>query len=153
MKKNDLYTVEIIDMNNLGAGICKIDGKVVFVRGGVTLDKLEIGIIKNPSKKAYIADSALDTKEHVSNWQIQSSVNANTGGNPGGEGWGFATGVYHINSCNYVLVDGHVEAKRGSGDGTAGCRDCFGQYIDYGGFINRYSISEKPGHNPTIFWD
>ena len=113
----------------------------------------KIGIIKNPSKKAYIADSALDTKEHVSNWQIQSSVNANTGGNPGGEGWGFATGVYHINSCNYVLVDGHVEAKRGSGDGTAGCRDCFGQYIDYGGFINRYSISEKPGHNPTIFWD
>ena len=52
MKKNDLYTVEIIDMNNLGAGICKIDGKVVFVRGGVTGDKLEIGIIKNLSDYA-----------------------------------------------------------------------------------------------------
>ncbi len=52
MKKNDLYTVEISDMNNLGAGICKIDGKVVFVRGGVTGDKLEIGIIKNLSDYA-----------------------------------------------------------------------------------------------------
>ena len=47
MKKNELYTVEISDMNNLGAGICKIDGKAVFVRGGVTGDKLEIGIIKD----------------------------------------------------------------------------------------------------------
>ncbi len=52
MKKNDLYTVEISDMNNLGAGICKIDGKVVFVRGGVTGDKLEIGIIKSLSDYA-----------------------------------------------------------------------------------------------------
>ena len=47
MKKNELYTVEISDMNNLGAGVCKIDGKAVFVRGGVTGDKLEIGIIKD----------------------------------------------------------------------------------------------------------
>ncbi|MBO5904032.1 MAG: class I SAM-dependent RNA methyltransferase, partial [Clostridia bacterium] len=52
MKKNDLYTAEISDMNNLGAGICKIDGKVVFVRGGVTGDKLEIGIIKSLSDYA-----------------------------------------------------------------------------------------------------
>lgn len=49
MKKNELYTVEISDMNNLGAGVCKIDGKVVFVRGGVTGDTLEIGIIKDLS--------------------------------------------------------------------------------------------------------
>ena len=43
MKKNDLYTAEISDMNNLGAGICKIDGKVVFVRGGVTGTSLRSG--------------------------------------------------------------------------------------------------------------
>ena len=52
MKKNELYTVEISDMNNLGAGVCKIDGKVVFVRGGVTGDTLEIGIIKDCSSYA-----------------------------------------------------------------------------------------------------
>ena len=52
MKKNDLYITEISDMNNLGAGVCKIDGKVVFVRGGVTGDKLEIGIIKDLSDYA-----------------------------------------------------------------------------------------------------
>jgi 23S rRNA (uracil1939-C5)-methyltransferase len=52
MKKNDLYVTEINDMNNLGSGVCRIDGKVVFVRGGVTGDKLEIGIIKDLSDHA-----------------------------------------------------------------------------------------------------
>ncbi len=52
MKKNDLYVTEINDMNNLGLGVCRIDGKVVFVRGGVTGDKLEIGIIKDLSDHA-----------------------------------------------------------------------------------------------------
>ncbi len=49
LKKNDLFTVEISDMNSLGVGICKINGKAVFVRGGVTGDIAEIGIIKDLS--------------------------------------------------------------------------------------------------------
>ncbi len=46
VKKNDLYTVEITDMTNLGAGVARIKDKVVFVNGGVDGDTLEIKIIK-----------------------------------------------------------------------------------------------------------
>ncbi|MHB1150753.1 MAG: 23S rRNA (uracil(1939)-C(5))-methyltransferase RlmD [Eubacteriales bacterium] len=46
IKKNDIYTVEITDMTNLGAGVARIDGRVVFVNGGVDGDTLDIKIIK-----------------------------------------------------------------------------------------------------------
>ena len=46
MKKNDLYEVEIIDITNLGFGVAKIDGAVVFVSGGVPGDLAKIRIIK-----------------------------------------------------------------------------------------------------------
>ena len=44
--KNSLHEVTIIDMNNLGYGIARIDGKVIFVAGGVTGDRLTVKIIK-----------------------------------------------------------------------------------------------------------
>lgn len=47
MKKNELYTVEITDLNNLGNGVAKIDGKAVFVPRAVDGDRLEIKIIKD----------------------------------------------------------------------------------------------------------
>ena len=46
LRKNTFHTVTVTDMNNLGYGIARIDGMVVFVDGGVTEDLLEIKIIK-----------------------------------------------------------------------------------------------------------
>ena len=54
VKKNDLYTVDVTDINNLGYGICRVDGVVVFVPGAVDGDKCEIRIIK-VNKDYYIA--------------------------------------------------------------------------------------------------
>ena len=47
MKKNELYTVEITDLNNLGNGVARIDGKAVFVPRAVDGDELRIKIIKD----------------------------------------------------------------------------------------------------------
>lgn len=47
MKKNELYTVEISDLNNLGNGVARIDGKAVFVPHAVDGDRLKIKIIKD----------------------------------------------------------------------------------------------------------
>ena len=47
MKKNEIYTVEITDLNNLGNGVCRIDGKAVFVPRAVDGDKLRVKIIKD----------------------------------------------------------------------------------------------------------
>ena len=46
IKKNQVYTVSILDLNNLGFGVCKIDGMSVFVSDTVTGDEAEIKIIK-----------------------------------------------------------------------------------------------------------
>ena len=46
LKKNDRYTVEITDLNNLGYGVCRVENIVTFVDGAVTGDKAEIKIIK-----------------------------------------------------------------------------------------------------------
>ena len=54
IQKNDILKLEIVDMNNLGAGVGKIDGAVVFVNGAVTGDVVEAGIIK-VTKSYYVA--------------------------------------------------------------------------------------------------
>lgn len=46
LKKNEIFEVEIEDMNFLGFGVAKIDGCVVFVSGAVTGDMVKIRIIK-----------------------------------------------------------------------------------------------------------
>ena len=54
MNKNDIITLDIIDMNNLGAGVGKVDGAVVFVAGAVVGDRVECKIIK-VTKNYYVA--------------------------------------------------------------------------------------------------
>ena len=54
MNKNDVIVLDIIDMNNLGAGVGKVDGAVVFVQGAVAGDKVECKIIK-VTKSYYVA--------------------------------------------------------------------------------------------------
>lgn len=46
LKKNDIITAEIVDITNLGFGVAKVDGAVVFVAGTVPGDKAKIKIIK-----------------------------------------------------------------------------------------------------------
>ena len=44
MKKNDVYEVNITDMNFLGFGIAKVDGCVLFVSGAVTGDLVRVRV-------------------------------------------------------------------------------------------------------------
>ena len=46
MKKNDIVTIEITDINNLGHGVGRHEGVVVFVAGGVSGDTARVKIIK-----------------------------------------------------------------------------------------------------------
>ena len=46
IKKNDVVELEITDLNNLGNGVGRIDGRVVFVRGAVSGDLVRARIIK-----------------------------------------------------------------------------------------------------------
>lgn len=46
LKKNDIITEEILDITNLGFGVAKRDGQVIFISGTVPGDVCEIKIIK-----------------------------------------------------------------------------------------------------------
>ena len=46
LKKNDVFTVSVDDMNFLGFGVAKIDGIAVFISGAVAGDTAQIKIIK-----------------------------------------------------------------------------------------------------------
>lgn len=47
IKKNDIVELSITDINNLGAGVSHLeDGRVVFIRGAVTGDRIKAKIIK-----------------------------------------------------------------------------------------------------------
>ncbi|MBQ7699094.1 MAG: 23S rRNA (uracil(1939)-C(5))-methyltransferase RlmD [Clostridia bacterium] len=59
--KNNLYNVNITDMNDSGNGVCKINGAVVFVIGGVCGDVCRIKIIKVAKKYAVAAIDTLIT--------------------------------------------------------------------------------------------
>ena len=48
-QKNSLHTLRVTDMNNLGAGVGRIDNIVTFVQGGCTGDLAEVKIIKSAS--------------------------------------------------------------------------------------------------------
>ena len=54
LKKNQEITLEITDLNNLGCGVGRYDGAVVFVRGAVSGDIVRAGIIK-VNKSYYVA--------------------------------------------------------------------------------------------------
>lgn len=69
LRKNDSAEVMITDMNDLGYGIGHIDGKAVFVRGGVTGDCLNVKIIKDagsyyvalPEKTVFLSSRRRDS--------------------------------------------------------------------------------------------
>lgn len=46
LKKDTVIELDITDLNNLGNGVGRIDGKVVFVRGAVSGDRVRAKIIK-----------------------------------------------------------------------------------------------------------
>jgi len=46
LKNGDLLTLEIVDVNNLGCGVARHEGLVVFVKGGVSGDTVRAKIIK-----------------------------------------------------------------------------------------------------------
>lgn len=46
LKKNEYALCDIIDVNNMGCGVARIDGMVVFVDGAVTGDRLRVKMIK-----------------------------------------------------------------------------------------------------------
>ncbi len=46
LAKNEIYRTEITDINNMGCGVARVKGVVVFVAHGVTGDVAEIKIIK-----------------------------------------------------------------------------------------------------------
>ena len=45
LKKNEIYRAKIIDLNNLGFGVAKIEGMTVFVGGAVDGDEIDARII------------------------------------------------------------------------------------------------------------
>ena len=53
LKKNDIYSAEIIDYTTDGSGICKIEGMTVFVPNTVVGDKVSVRILKANKKYAY----------------------------------------------------------------------------------------------------
>lgn len=57
--------LELTDLNNLGCGVGRYDGAVVFVRGGVTGDRVRATVIK-VNKSYYVArlDEVLRPSEH-----------------------------------------------------------------------------------------
>lgn len=57
LAKNETYHVTITDLNNLGFGVCKIDGISVFVADTVTGDEADIRIIK--TAKTYAVGTCL----------------------------------------------------------------------------------------------
>ncbi len=46
LNKNDVVTLDVTDINNIGCGVGRIDGMVVFVKGAVSGDRVEAKIIK-----------------------------------------------------------------------------------------------------------
>lgn len=52
MKKNCVFTAEIEDITNLGFGVCKVDGEVVFISNTVPGDRVRAKVIKSASSYA-----------------------------------------------------------------------------------------------------
>ena len=46
LKKGGELTLDVTDLNNLGCGVGRVDGMVVFVKGAVSGDRVEAKIIK-----------------------------------------------------------------------------------------------------------
>ena len=65
LEKNRIYTLEVIDVNNMGDGVAKHEGIVVFVKGGVTGDVVNSKIIKTAKNYAVgIIEEFVSKSEH-----------------------------------------------------------------------------------------
>ena len=65
MKKGDILELDVTDINNLGCGVGRADGKVVFVKGAVTGDRVRASIIKdNKSYAVGRLDAVLCPSSH-----------------------------------------------------------------------------------------
>lgn len=65
LSKDQSVTLDIVDMNNLGCGVGKADGMVVFVNGAVCGDRIEAKIIKvNKSYSVGRLEKVLDPSEY-----------------------------------------------------------------------------------------
>lgn len=63
--KNRVYRVEIQEFNNLGFGVARIDGQVVFVRGAVDGDVADVKIVKvNKTWSAAITEKIVVPSKH-----------------------------------------------------------------------------------------
>ena len=67
LQKNDVVDALIVDVNNLGYGISKVDSEVVFVQGGVTGDRVRLRIIK--CARSY-AVARIESFSEVSSYRI-----------------------------------------------------------------------------------
>lgn len=47
MKKGDITELSVTDINNLGCGVARLDGKVIFIKGAVSGDTVRARIIKD----------------------------------------------------------------------------------------------------------
>ena len=53
MNINDIYEVEVIDVNNFGVGIAKINNMVIFINNALLGEKLKIKIVDVKKSYAY----------------------------------------------------------------------------------------------------
>lgn len=58
LKKNDIFTEEIVDITNLGFGVAKHEGKVIFISGAVSGDVVRGKVIKVTS--SYLVGRVLE---------------------------------------------------------------------------------------------
>ena len=78
MKKNDTLTLEVYDITNLGFGVARADGRVVFISDAVPGDTVLVRIIKLASSYAvgrvekYITRSALRCEGRCDNSACKS---------------------------------------------------------------------------------
>ena len=65
LKKNDILTLEITDITNLGFGVARHDGKIVFVSGAVSGDLAKVKVIKvNKSYAIARAEKIIKSSPH-----------------------------------------------------------------------------------------
>jgi len=65
VKKNNIYDIEILDLNHKGQGIGKIDGFTIFLNGGLPGDKAKVKIID--IKKSYGIGELISIEENSKN--------------------------------------------------------------------------------------
>jgi 23S rRNA (uracil1939-C5)-methyltransferase len=77
LNKNQNVTLEITEINNLGCGVGRVDGMVVFVKGAVSGDTVEAKIIKvNKSFAVGKLESIVSPSEHRMKEEFCNAPNA-----------------------------------------------------------------------------